>query len=330
MCAMLGYNGLKVEKDPIFARDFPIWRGIAFIILYIWCLAFTFFYFDKYKINHYIVLDYEEHHRSTYSDLFNIAGAFSTIFGVMFVLYVLAISGIINFGSFQPRYFSLIIWGLFILFMINPLPTKYYRSRFFIFKRFWHFIYAPLPWVFHSFFVKWMGSQMSSFITPFQDFVYTVCYFTTINFENYIPDKNPCKKPAKDAAFIYTLVLSAYGLAHIIRWSIYNRKYFLTKEFQSTIKLALNLPILIISYVNATSKKLDDPAFPAWLTLTILSVLYSSFLDIFKDFGLLNRKANYWLLRDKIMFSPHVYYIVMVVNFILRLGFIFTLSPNMV
>ena len=42
---ILAINGLSIETDPIFNRDFPTWRGIAFFIFYIWILGFNTYQF---------------------------------------------------------------------------------------------------------------------------------------------------------------------------------------------------------------------------------------------------------------------------------------------
>jgi hypothetical protein len=39
------YQGLNVENNSIFARDFPTWRGIAIFILYVWVLGFNLYCF---------------------------------------------------------------------------------------------------------------------------------------------------------------------------------------------------------------------------------------------------------------------------------------------
>jgi len=45
MSFLLAYSNKSVETDPIFSRDFPIWRGSAFIILYIWIIGIDVYFF---------------------------------------------------------------------------------------------------------------------------------------------------------------------------------------------------------------------------------------------------------------------------------------------
>lgn len=58
MVILLSYKGLEVQQDPIFNRDFPIWRGIAFVILYIWILGYNINFYEKFKISYHIILDF--------------------------------------------------------------------------------------------------------------------------------------------------------------------------------------------------------------------------------------------------------------------------------
>ena len=50
--------------------------------------------------------------------------------------------------------------------------------------------------------------------------------------------------------------------------------------------------------------------------------------DLIFNFGLLDKKAEYWMLRDKITYSPILYYIVIIIYFVLYISWVSTLSPN--
>ena len=45
LIVILAVNNLSIETDPVFNRDFPTWRGIAFFIFYIWILGFNTYMF---------------------------------------------------------------------------------------------------------------------------------------------------------------------------------------------------------------------------------------------------------------------------------------------
>ena len=60
----------------------------------------------------------------------------------------------------------------------------------------------------------------------------------------------------------------------------------------------------------------------------ITSTLYSYSWDLKIDWALLDRKADLCLLRDRLIYRHWTYYFMMVGNFVLRLAWVLTLSPN--
>ena len=90
-------------------------------------------------------------------------------------IYTLQIANIINLGPFPDYYLVLFVWGLFLLYLINPFPVFSFRSRLYALKLTIKSILAPLIGV--SFPVIWMTDQLISLITPFKDLAYTICYY---------------------------------------------------------------------------------------------------------------------------------------------------------
>lgn len=312
-----------MEQDPLFNRDFPVWRGMAFIILYIWVLGFNAYYFQEYRISPHVILDYTDHHRITYTKLFNIAGFFSTLFSLLFCLYALSISKIINFGQFPERYLALILWLFFILFMINPLPTKYHKSRMYIFKTMGQILVSPFFPITAA--IGLFTDQMQSLITSFGDLAYSICYFTSLDFDNYSSKNNICKRPAAVASFVYVLWLLTLKSLHCFRKGYDNKKFLWTVDFWGLFKYIFSIITTVLSFIWTGS---TDAIFIVWIIFTILGTVYAYGWDLKVDFGLLNRKAKNWMLRNKIMYAPFVYYLIIVGNLALRLFWILTLSPN--
>lgn len=83
------YQDLSVENDSVFARDFPVWRGSAIFILYIWVLGFNVYCYETYKISHRLIFKYNDHLYSSHRYLFRLAGFFTTVFLVMFLFYLM-------------------------------------------------------------------------------------------------------------------------------------------------------------------------------------------------------------------------------------------------
>lgn len=165
MSFLLAHSGRSVETDPIFNRDFPIWRGSAFVILYIWVIGVNVYYFEKYMISHRIILDLDQKNRSSSNRIFNIAGFFSSVFVIIFTAYALKLSEHVEYESIPHRFLGLIVWGIIIVLFINPFPILYRKSRFFLIKLFLSVLVSPLIGV--PFIISWTTDQFVSLVTPF-------------------------------------------------------------------------------------------------------------------------------------------------------------------
>lgn len=99
----------------------------------------------------------------------------------MFAIYTLNISEIIDLQYIPAYYLVIFVWGLFGLYLINPLPIFNFKSRLFMLKLALKSILAPILGV--TFPVIWMTDQLISLITPFKDFAYTICYFKYLSID---------------------------------------------------------------------------------------------------------------------------------------------------
>lgn len=94
---IIQYENLSIENSSAaFSRDFPTWRGVAIFILYFWILGMDVYCFEKYKISHRLIFNFNDHHYSSSSSVFKIAGFFTSLFMVNFMVYLLFVSKIIS------------------------------------------------------------------------------------------------------------------------------------------------------------------------------------------------------------------------------------------
>ncbi len=154
---------------------------------------------------------------------------------------------------------------------------------------------------------------------------YSICYFTSLDFDNYSSKNNICKRPAAVASFVFVLWLLTLKCLHCFRKGYDNKKFLWTTDFWALFKYIFSFITTILSFIWTGS---TDGIFIAWIIFTILGTAYAYGWDLKVDFGLLNRKVKYWMLRNKIMYAPLVYYLIIVGNLALRLVWILTLSPN--
>lgn len=179
-------------------------------------------------ISHKIIFDFASHHYSNSTRIFKIAGLLSTVFVVLFTLYALNLADFYKLHTFDTRYLSLIVWVVFLVFMFNPLPVIYFRSRIFSFLLFLRIVASPFIGV--PFVVTWATDQLLSLITPFEDMVYSICYFTgDLDFTDPHVTNNKCRNPAKVAVFIFATIVFAYRIVQCMRQGYDKGKYW--REF---------------------------------------------------------------------------------------------------
>lgn len=52
-------NGVLSEEDIVFSNQYRLWKGIGFIVLYIWVFAISFYIFEKKRINYSLIFGYK-------------------------------------------------------------------------------------------------------------------------------------------------------------------------------------------------------------------------------------------------------------------------------
>lgn len=224
---ILELSKISIEKDPVFSRDFPTWRGIAYFIFYMWIISINTYFFEAYNVSHRIIFHYNEHHYSTSAQISVLAGVFSTIFLVMFTIYTLSIQDILDVSSSVTPYLVLVVWGSFVLFWINPLPILW-RTRFYAFKLILISILSPFLGV--PFEVVWMTDQVVSLVTPLKDFAYTICYYTQLDLNAETdPTDNYCSSVTRiEIVFVVGAIAYSYRMIQCIRQGYDKKKYFFT------------------------------------------------------------------------------------------------------
>lgn len=108
-----------------------------------------------------------------------ISSFFTFLCMILFVIYLLHLTGLIDIESEVVYCFPAIIWGVILVCIILPLPILHHKGRLEFFKQILKTLVSPL---FHVHFnVIFMTEQFISHILPFSDVVYTICYYTHAN-----------------------------------------------------------------------------------------------------------------------------------------------------
>lgn len=243
---------------------------------------------------------------------------------IVFLVYLLLITNIIkNSLGFRSEYLVLIVWGSLAIFIVIPLPIFNYEGRLYALKLLIKSLLSPLTGV--SFSILWMTDQWISMVTPLRDLAYTICYFTSLDFD--VIHNNPCKDQSSfQTAIIVVVTVFSIKILQTLRMGYESGKYFMTLHMANGIKFSLALITSIIAYIY----NLGYPnLLGIWIISSLVSTLYAYFWDLKYDWDLLQLDSKNWLLRKYLTFEPRRnYYVVIVLNFIMRLAWVLTISPT--
>lgn len=172
--------------------------------------------------------------------------------------------------------------------------------------------------------VIWMTDQFISLVNPFKDFAYTICYYSQMNLDD---DISKCAKKI-EVVFVAGCIASSLRILQCMKLGFDAKHYFFTPSFFNTLKYLSSLLTLLFSYLYTASQ---PNIFAAWVVFAAISTIYSFYWDLAMDWGLLVKGSKNRFLRDDLSYGgPKIYYFMMVCNFILRLSWVFTLSPSIV
>ena len=104
--------------------------------------------------------------------------------------------------------------------------------------------------------------------------------------------------------------------------------YFGTNNFYNLLKYQSSLCTTMLSFIMGLyDGQTKQILMYCWILSSVISTIYSYYWDLKKDWGFLTNSKNRFL-RDDLCFSPKVYYYVFVSNFLLRLAWVFNISPD--
>jgi hypothetical protein len=213
---------------------------------------------------------------------------------------------------------------MFILYILCPFKIFNWKGRLYMWKIIGLCIISPLYQV--NFTISFTTNQFVSLVNAIKDFAYTTCYYTQLDLK-YSTSSSKCSGSI-EVVFVAASIGRFLRLLQCIKTGYDNKKYFFAPPFYNTLKYLASLLTLLFSYLYTYSQ---PKIFSAWVAFAAISSLFSFYWDIKQDWGLLEKSKKNPYLRDTLSYgSAKVYYCIVVVDFILRLSWVFTLSPNIV
>lgn len=321
--ALQQLNLPTLDSDQIFARDFPVWRGICFFLIYMWILALNAYMFERHHINHKLIFKFTDYHASTSTEAFYRASIFSSVYLILFLLYIIQRVYNTDFFPGGRVYLGGIVWIMFVVYVIFPFKLFNWKGRLYMWKVIVQCIIAPFTGV--TFPIVWTTDQFISLVNPLKDFAYTICYYTQLDLQS---TSNSRCSSAIEVVFVAGCIALIMRMLQCFRVGYDMKNYFCAPAFYNTLKYFCSLLTLLFSYLYTSAQ---PNIFAAWVVFAVISTLFSFYWDLKYDWGLLEKSRKHKYLRDSLNYgSDKLYYSMVAINLLLRLSWIFTLSPNIV
>lgn len=251
------------------------------------------------------------------------------IYIILFYVFTLQIRGNLstNFLDFGIIFWGIMIFSTIIVALISSLPFSSAQAkkkgRYLLFKLLRNVILTPCIPI--TFMIIWTTEQLSSFNQPFGDLYYTICFVAT----HHAPS---CSSTSPYASTSYIMTIFMYRMIqnlklwHQITMKKPDKKYdFKAPQFLGFFRGLFAFCTSLFSLLDRL--KLYHGSFEVWLVFSIVTTLYSWFIDIRFDWGILNiHEKN--CLRQKLLFpkAKAFYYFIAFFNLVLRAAWILNIS----
>ncbi|RZC72387.1 hypothetical protein C5167_035585 [Papaver somniferum] len=302
------------------ARKLVIKEGsthlFAYIILHMLMYAVNIYFWRCYRVNYPFIFGFKQGTELGYREVF-LLGAGLTLLSLAGVLANLDMEMEPGTQKYQTVT-ELVPLGLVTLVLaiaFCPFNIIYRSGRFFFIKSIWRCICAPFYKV--TLIDFFLADQLTSQVQAFRSLEFYICYYVWGDFRKR---HNSCRQSAVYNSFYFIVAVLPYWsrlLQCLRRW--------VEEKDVSQVYNGLKYLLTIIAVLMRTGFDLEKGT--SWRAVAIISsaiaAIMSTYWDIVKDWGLLQRHSKNPWLRDKLLIShTSVYFIAMVLDVILRLAWL--------
>uniref|UniRef100_H3BD64 Xenotropic and polytropic retrovirus receptor 1 n=1 Tax=Latimeria chalumnae TaxID=7897 RepID=H3BD64_LATCH len=292
-----------------------IYRGGFLLIEFLFLLGINTYGWRQAGVNHVLIFELNPRNNLSHQHLFEIAG----ILGVLWCLSLLSCMFAAQ-SSIPMQVNPIILYGLMVLFFINPTKSLYYKSRFWLLKLLFRVFTAPFHKV--EFADFWLADQLNSLGMILMDLEYMICFYCfELKWEKEWWPIGLFQGLKGGPGLCHTY---SYGLRAIIQclpaWLRFTqclRRYRDTKRaFPHLVnagKYSTTFFVVAFAALHSTHKNQDRDAanvyFYLWIVFSIISSCYTLIWDLKMDWGLFDRNAGEnTFLREEIVYPQKAYY----------------------
>lgn len=313
------------QKKEIWSLIY-IYRGGFLLIEFLFLLGINTYGWRQAGVNHVLIFELNPRNNLSHQHLFEIAGFLGVLWCVSILTCFFAESLMI------PKYASpLALYGFFLLFLINPFKTCYYKSRFWLLKLLFKVVTAPFHRV--GFADFWLADQLNSLGVVLLDLEYLICFYsielnwtTWGHMEPY--ETEICNSYSYGVRAVIQCLPAWFRFVQCLRRYRDTKRAFPHLVNAGKYSTTFFVVIFKALHLTHTNKKPEYEIF--WYLMIAFSIInscYTLIWDLKMDWGLFDRNAGEnTLLREEIVYPQKAYYYSAIVeDVILRFSWIISL-----
>lgn len=316
---VVGLQSPNSDKAQEIEYLFQIWGGIFLINLLLCLFTINLLVLTAYRINYPFIFEFDQRNYLDYKQ-----------YGVLpsCSLFLMSVFAWFTFHDFWPvsfpgRYFPPIYLGISLVLFLWPFKMFYWRARKWLLIALVRLFMSGLyPVEFRDFFV---GDMFCSLNYSLSNASFFFCLYAK-RWGYFGSTYDPVV--ASQCASLHSWSLGFLEtLPGIWRFMQCFRRFADTGDIFPHLANAAKYSCLILYYMFLSLTRIhhESTAFHVlFVTSACLNAIYSSFWDLFMDFSLMQPDAkNKWLRNELAFKSPIPYYLIIVVDPILRFNWIF-------
>ena len=294
--------------------SFPVFRLTLAMNLVVIGSAWIIYWVEAHSLNWLYIMEINPASRISYLQVLWVGLFLMAIWSVVFMLNVFYNFYVDSGGS---EILAMVLLGAYATLFFCPFKFMFRGGRWMIIKTFAEAAIAPFGPVRFRNYV--MASWVTSLAIPIKDLYLSICFISSNAWAQNLYPK--CFMHDFWLCFLPMLPFT-WRLFQIFN-RIHNKPSILKSQVWNFFRYGTSIILIMMTYFRLNK---GDHAF-IWIIMYLVCTEYTTFLDVYQDWGLLQNSENGCMLRPNIYFRKSFYYIVIGVNAFCRFGWTLSLLP---
>ncbi|KAM7221120.1 EXS family domain containing protein [Rhypophila decipiens] len=306
--------GSELLFDPdIILRDrtsylMQIYGGYFLMLLLFILFTLACSVWHKNKVNYPFIFEFDTRNNLDWKTLAEFPSIFFALFGICIWL------NFTRYGDWEEMYtyYPVVLIGLSLIILFFPAPIFYHKARrWFLYSHYRLFFAGLYPVEFRDFFLGDIWCSLT----------YATCNVSLFFclYSHFWDDPNQCNSNHSRLMGFFATLPPIWRALQCVR------RYLDTRNVFPHLVNCGKYTMTIIAAVCLSLYRIDGTQgnLSLFITFASINAVYCSIWDLFMDFSLLQPQARHPFLRDITALKPWVYYVIMVIDPILRFSWIF-------